>query len=78
MDEKKESPLLFADKVVHKFVDNLLGRSIDGKQLGAIRVVFRRCGGEWSSILAGDPVHIGLLIRLVQTWGNLNEKKDAA
>jgi len=78
MDEKEPSPLLFADKVVHKFVDNLLGRGIDGEQLASIRVVFRRCGGEWSSILAGDLVHIGLLIRLVQAWGNLNEKKDVA
>jgi hypothetical protein len=73
MDEKEKPPLLFADKVVHKFVDNLLGRDIDGEQLAAIRVVFRRCGGSWSGILAGDPVHIGLLIRLVQAWGNVNE-----
>lgn len=78
MDEKEKPPLLFADKVVHKFVDNLLGRGIDGKQLASIRVVFRRCGGEWSRILAGDPIHIGLLIRLVQAWGQLNEKKNAA
>lgn len=69
MDDEQETPLLFANKVIHKFVDNLLGRPIDRNQAFSIRVVFRRCGGEWSRILSGDPVHIGLLIRLIQAWG---------
>lgn len=69
MDAEPETPLLFANKVIYKFVDNLLGRPVDRDQASTLRVVFRRCGGEWSRIVSGDPVHIGLLIRLIQAWG---------
>lgn len=76
MDDHEEAPLFFANKVIHKFVDNLLGRDIDGEQCQAIRVVFRRCQGQWTGILAGDPVHIGLLIRLIKAWGKSHPKKE--
>jgi hypothetical protein len=75
MDDPEKTPLFFANKVIHKFVDNLLGRDIDGKQCQAIRVAFRRCHGQWSSIVAGDPVHVGLLIRLIQAWGKAQPQK---
>ena len=79
MEEDEKTPLLFANQVVHKFVDNLLGRGIESKQIESIRVVFRRCGGEWSRIVYGDPVHVGLLIRLVQAWGRtVQEKQEVA
>lgn len=69
MEEQESTPLLFANKVIHKFVDNLLGRDIDKHSSEVIRVVFRRCGGDWYRILHGDPVHIGLLLKLIQAWG---------
>jgi hypothetical protein len=69
MDDAEKTPLLFADKVIHRFVDNLLGRGVSGDQSKAIRVVFRHCGGQWDQIVSGDPIHIGLLMKLVQVWG---------
>jgi hypothetical protein len=75
MDDQEVTPLLFANKVIHKFVSNLLGREIDGKGASTIRVVFRNCGGDWQRILGGDPVHIGLLLKLVQAWGKASPQK---
>lgn len=75
MDCTQPTPLFFANKVIHRLVDNLLGCEIDGKQVETIRVVFRRCGGEWTRIVSGDPVHIGLLIKLVQAWGRTRQKQ---
>lgn len=74
MDDKEVTPLLFANKVIHKFVDNLLGRDIDATGAAVIRVTFRNCGGSWEHILGGDPVHVGLLIKLIQAWGMANPK----
>lgn len=72
------TPLFFANKVIHRFVDNLVGKPIKVDQVDTIKVVFRRCGGEWARIVSGDPVHVGLLIRLVQAWGRLNAKGSNA
>lgn len=72
--DSARTPLLFANKVIHKFVANLLAREITGRGVEAIRLVFRRCGGQWVRIVEGDPVHTGLLIRLVQAWGRSAKK----
>jgi hypothetical protein len=77
MDDPEETPLFFANQVIHKFVDNMLGRGIDSKQCQVIRVVFRRCGGQWFRVVGGDPVHIGLLIRLIKGWGEAQAKDKA-
>lgn len=69
MDDQESTPLLFANKVIHKFVENLLGHGISKDGASSIRVVFRRCGGDWSRISGGDPVHIGLLLKLIAAWG---------
>jgi len=76
MDDPEKTPLFFANKVIHKFVDNLLGRSIDSKQCQAIRVVFRKLGGQWAQVVAGDPVHVGLLIRIIKGWGKSQQKPE--
>jgi hypothetical protein len=76
MDDPEKTPLFFANKVIHKFVDNLLGMDIDAKQCQAIRVVFRRCQGQWVGVHAGDPVHIGLLIKLIQAWGKTQKPQE--
>jgi hypothetical protein len=36
-----------------------------------LRVVFRRCGGEWGKIVEGDLVHLELLKQIVGVWGRM-------
>lgn len=76
MNDAPKTPLIFANKVIHVFVDHLLGRGVEDRDCMVMRMVFNRCGGEWTRIGAGDPVHLGLLMRIVKAWGKA-EKKDA-
>lgn len=75
MEDIETTPLLFANKVIQKFVENLLGQDIDPPDASTIRVVFRQCGGDWARVLHGDPVHIGLLLKLITAWGKTVQAK---
>lgn len=77
-DNDTDKVLYFADKVIHRFVDNLVGRKIQDNECRGIRLVFRYCGGRWDRIVVGDPIHIGLLMQLVQIWGRMQPEANNA
>ncbi len=74
MDDKP--PLVFANKVIRRFVDNLFGGQtmILPKDYMVMRVVFRKLGGSWKRIILGDIEANKLVVRIIQAWGTLHEK----
>lgn len=75
MDADKP-PLEFANRVLRRFVDNLFGGKVEviPQDYTVMRVVFRNLGGSWEQILHGNIEHCKLVVRVVQSWGTLQEK----
>lgn len=71
MDE--DQPRLLAHKVIQQMVRHMVSESLPltGRDFMSIRVVFRRCGGSWEKLAAGDLAHIELLKNVVTAWGGM-------
>lgn len=71
-----KTPLTFADKSIRQFADNMFGESlmILPADYLLMRTVFRHLRGTWEAVFVGDVKQVGLLSKVVQTWGN--NKKD--
>jgi len=69
----KNPPLVFANRVIRRMVDNFLGDDVivTKENYLCMRTVFRSQGGSWERVAAGDIEHTRLLSRLVMAWGNL-------
>ena len=69
----KNPPLVFANQVIRRLVDNLLGGDmiVSKENYLTMRTVFRSRGGSWSKITEGDTDHTRLLVRVVAAWGRL-------
>jgi hypothetical protein len=81
MDTPPTPPLVLADRLIEQLVHNLVSGDIEIKPDGfmAIRVVFRKCGGNWEKLLHGDIVQSCLLSKIAVVWGQNQQsgKKDA-
>lgn len=77
MDDPKQEPLLFSDRVIHKFVGNLFGETLalEPKDLALIKSVFCSCGGSWESIVKGDMRQVLILEQAVIQWGSQPNRK---
>ena len=77
VDDKKKPPVVLANHVIRQMVDHALAEDmvVTPEDFMAIRVTFRQCGGQWSSIMLGDIVHVELLSKIVNAWGKLPERK---
>lgn len=76
MDEEKV-PRVFANHVLKQMVQHMFGDDliVERDDFLSLRIVFRRCGGTWTSILGGDLKQIELLKTLVTAWGNMPGRK---
>lgn len=74
--EDSKPPLVFANRVIRKVVDNLLGDglSVIPDDYVTMRVVFRKLGGSWQALSQGDIHQNQLIVRVVQAWGNIRGK----
>lgn len=80
MDETKLHPLLFANHVIHQLVEHMVGEDmvIEHNDYTVLRVVFRKCGGNWSELTQGSLVQLELLKTIVSAWGQMPERvKDS-
>lgn len=73
MDDQKRPPLLFANRVLRRLVDNLCGNNMIAtpQDYLTLRTVFRWCHGSWEAVNQGDIVHTRLLATLVMAWGKM-------
>jgi hypothetical protein len=78
MDEKEDVPKVFANRVIRELVLHMIceGAEIQPEDYMAIRVVFRKLGGDWEAISHGDMKQFDLLKRVVTTWGNRYQPKN--
>lgn len=60
---------MFADQVVAQFADHFVSRKPKTNESTAIRVTFRKLGGSWFALCAGDIRHLMLLGQVVKAWG---------
>lgn len=77
MDNPPSVPLVFANRVIRQFADHLLGADlvIEPKDFMILRLTFRKCGGQWLSVVQGDIRHTVLLEKVVTAWGKRPERK---
>jgi hypothetical protein len=78
MDEKEEVPKIFANRVIRELVLHMIceGAELEPDEYMAIRVAFRKLGGNWESISGGDMEQFELLKGVVTAWGDeFNPKK---
>jgi hypothetical protein len=75
MDQK--TPLVFANQVIRKFVDNLLGQDmiVLPEDYLAIRTAFRSSRGEWEEVKSGNLVHLRILTNIVKAWGRMPQRR---
>jgi hypothetical protein len=66
-------PSIFANHVLSQVIRHAFGEDIviEPCDFLTLRVVFRRCGGEWGKIVEGDLVHLELLKQIVGVWGRM-------
>jgi hypothetical protein len=77
MDEQEEVPKVFANRVVRELITHMVceGADIKPNDYMAIRVTFRKLGGDWEAISHGDMEQFELLKKVVTTWGNQYQPK---
>lgn len=76
MDDAPNPPLHFANRLVRKFADNLLGEDILTlpDDYTTIRAAFRSAKGSWERVLHGDIKHTRLLEKLILAWGKQSSR----
>jgi hypothetical protein len=77
MNDKPKPPLVFANHVLKQMIEHMFGEDMLIKQADytALRTAFRWAGGSWIEIGMGSMVHIGLLMKFITAWGNMDERK---
>lgn len=70
-------PLVFANRVILRFVRNLIGDDVvvTPDDYTSMRLVFRRLRGSWAGVAQGDLKHCRLISRVVQAWSNKCSKQ---
>lgn len=77
MDEPSNPPLVYANRVIRKFLDNLFGSEVLTSQEDflTIRTVFRTHGGLWEQVALGHPKHINFLVKVLALWAKQPERQ---
>lgn len=79
MESPRKPPLVFANRVIRMMMDHSAGEEVISlpEDYMAIRVVFRKLGGLWLSVMHGDVGHIKLIRRIIVAWGQQpHRRKD--
>ena len=74
---ERKAPIVFANQVIRKFVDNLLGQDmiVLPEDYLAIRTAFRSARGEWEEVKNGNLGHIQMLTNIVKVWGGMPQRR---
>lgn len=74
---ESKTPLVFANQVIRRFVDNLLGSDmiVLPEDYLAIRTAFRKLGGSWEKVHHGDLGQIEGLTKILKAWGKMPQRK---
>lgn len=77
MDDSKDTPKVFANRMIRMLVDHSMGAdtNIPPNDYLVMRVAFRNMKGSWEKISLGDPRHIAMLKQVVTTWSQQHQKK---
>lgn len=70
-------PLVFANRAIQRLVANQLGSEVMilPNDYRVLRLVFRKRGGSWEALAAGDYRHIEVLAQAVKTWAKLRQEQ---
>jgi len=76
MEDSKKPPIVFANRVIRKIVDNSFGEKlrIEGDDFMTIRTAYRSKGGNWEHFWHGDPIQQNLLKQVIVAWGQMPER----
>ena len=77
MDDAVWTPKIFANKVILQFVQHILAEDmvVEPEDYLVLRLVFKWCGGSWSSLADGDVVMLELIQKIISAWGKMPERK---
>lgn len=77
MDDSKDTPKVFANRMIRMLVDNSLGSdtNIPPNDYLVMRVAFRNMGGTWEQISQGNHEHLAKLKQVINTWTQQHQKK---
>lgn len=77
MDDAVWTPRVFANKVILQFVQHILAEDmiVEPDDYMVIRLVFKRCGGEWDALANGDVAMLELLQKIISAWGKMPGRK---
>ena len=77
MDAPPSPPSQLANRIIRQFVDHLFGEDMltFKDDFLAIRVVYRKMGGNWIPLIDGNKEAIGLLENIVTGWGQMPGRK---
>jgi hypothetical protein len=73
----EQKPRVLANKVILNLIQHMVSDELTPTwdDYASIRVVFRKCQGEWASLVEGDPQQIELLKNIVTAWGQMPIRK---
>lgn len=73
MDPPEKPPLVFANRVIRMLVDHLVDDKmvVLPEDFTSMRVVFRKAGGSWEGLQAGDIKMSQLLAQIAVSWGKM-------
>jgi hypothetical protein len=76
MEDSKKPPIVFANRVIRKIVDNSFGEKlrIEGDDFMTIRTTYRSKGGNWEQFWHGDPIQQNLLKQVIVAWGQMPDR----
>ncbi len=77
-NHSSDTPLVFANKVIHKMLGNLFAAppGITPGDYLQMRLVYRRMGGLWQPLWQGDPESLALLHEVVKAWGSVHPAQE--
>lgn len=71
---------MFGNRVIEQVIRHTLGDTIkiQPADFMSVRVTFRRLGGSWEAVAAGDLKAIDVLKRVISAWGAMphEDEKD--
>lgn len=73
-------PKLSANRVIHQLVQHTVSENLTPSALDymVMRVAFRKVGGSWEVLLAGDHQQMNLLKFVVGAWGQMPRQVQEA
>jgi hypothetical protein len=73
-------PKLSANRVIHQLVQHTVSENLTPSAMDymVMRIAFRKIGGSWEALFAGDQKQMNLLKFVVGSWGQMpSQVQDA-